>query len=190
MRKSKNRYFYHILVSPGDAPGAITRMHGSAIRCVRIHDQSIWKNRKFDPPPRKYKMDKYIQTPPRIYDYVAELSCCAQSEQNRLTQFCWGNRRSLSFLLTHTGSQTNSFISPTNHKYGRIWNIYGSKRVVSRPNVPFWGIVDDKSCLGVQIPQNPFLRTIQCKNYYTLCFKKKFTLLLFAITKSDVDRFQ
>jgi len=26
--------------------------------------------------------------------------------------------------------------------------------------------------------------------FYTLCFKKKFTLLLFAITKSDVDRFQ
>jgi len=26
--------------------------------------------------------------------------------------------------------------------------------------------------------------------YTTLCFKKKFTLLLFAITKSDVDRFQ
>ena len=25
---------------------------------------------------------------------------------------------------------------------------------------------------------------------YTLCFKKKFTLFLFAITKSDVDRFQ
>ena len=24
VRKSKNRYFYHILVSPGDAPGAIT----------------------------------------------------------------------------------------------------------------------------------------------------------------------
>jgi len=24
MRKSKNRYFYHILVSPGNAPGAIT----------------------------------------------------------------------------------------------------------------------------------------------------------------------
>ena len=26
--------------------------------------------------------------------------------------------------------------------------------------------------------------------YYTLCFKKKFTLLLFAITNPDVDRFQ
>ena len=24
MRKTKNRYFYHIFVSPGDAPGAIT----------------------------------------------------------------------------------------------------------------------------------------------------------------------
>ena len=24
MRKSKNRYFYHIFVSPGDAPGAVT----------------------------------------------------------------------------------------------------------------------------------------------------------------------
>jgi len=24
IRKSKNRYFYHIFVSPGDAPGAIT----------------------------------------------------------------------------------------------------------------------------------------------------------------------
>ena len=24
MRKSKNRYFYHVFVSPGDDPGAIT----------------------------------------------------------------------------------------------------------------------------------------------------------------------
>jgi len=27
MRKSKNRYFYHIFVSPGKAPGAITLGH-------------------------------------------------------------------------------------------------------------------------------------------------------------------
>ena len=26
MRKSKNRYFYNFIVSPGDAPGAITQM--------------------------------------------------------------------------------------------------------------------------------------------------------------------
>ena len=32
-------------------------------------------------PPSKYKMAKDIQTPPRIYDYVAELSCCAKSKQ-------------------------------------------------------------------------------------------------------------
>ena len=35
MRKSKNRYFYHILVSPGDAPGAITL-------------NVVWLEREFD----------------------------------------------------------------------------------------------------------------------------------------------
>ena len=35
MRNSKNRYFYHILVSPGDAPGAITL-------------NVVWMERKFD----------------------------------------------------------------------------------------------------------------------------------------------
>jgi len=35
MRKSKNRYFYHILVSPGDAPGAITL-------------NLVWMEREFD----------------------------------------------------------------------------------------------------------------------------------------------
>jgi len=54
-------------------------------------------------------MNKDIQTQPRIYDYVAELSCCAQSEQNRLTQFCWGNTESLSFF-THTHTQAGSQI--------------------------------------------------------------------------------
>jgi len=44
MRKSKNRYFYHIFVSPGDAPGAITlnvvwmerEFDGKRIRCLKI----------------------------------------------------------------------------------------------------------------------------------------------------------
>jgi len=35
MRKSKNRYFYHIFVSPGDAPGAITL-------------NFVWMEREFD----------------------------------------------------------------------------------------------------------------------------------------------
>ena len=35
MRKSKNRYFYHILVSPGDAPRAITL-------------NVVWMEREFD----------------------------------------------------------------------------------------------------------------------------------------------
>jgi len=35
MRKSKNRYFYHIFVAPGDAPGAITL-------------NVVWMERQFD----------------------------------------------------------------------------------------------------------------------------------------------
>ena len=35
MRKSKNRYFYHIFVSPGDAPGTITL-------------NVVWMEREFD----------------------------------------------------------------------------------------------------------------------------------------------
>ena len=35
MRKSKNRYFYHILVSPEDAPGEITL-------------NVVWMEREFD----------------------------------------------------------------------------------------------------------------------------------------------
>ena len=35
MRKSKNRYFYHILVPPGDAPGAIVL-------------NVVWMEREFD----------------------------------------------------------------------------------------------------------------------------------------------
>ena len=40
MRKSKNRYFYHIFVSPVDASGAITLikccMDGKKIWCLQI----------------------------------------------------------------------------------------------------------------------------------------------------------
>ena len=43
MRKSKNRYFYHILVSTGDAPGAITL-------------NVVWMERKFD----AYKLSRCI----------------------------------------------------------------------------------------------------------------------------------
>ena len=36
----------------------------------------------------------------------------------------------------------------------------------------------------------PALPRVMWPKYCTLCFKKKFTLLLYAITKSNVDRFQ
>ena len=43
MRKSKNRYVYHIFVFPGDAPGAITL-------------NVVWVERKFD----AYKLSRCI----------------------------------------------------------------------------------------------------------------------------------
>jgi len=43
MLKSKNRYFYHIFVSPGDAPGAITL-------------NVVWMEREFD----AYKLSRCI----------------------------------------------------------------------------------------------------------------------------------
>ena len=43
MRKSKNRYFYPILVSPGDAPGAITL-------------NVVWMEREFD----AYKFSRFM----------------------------------------------------------------------------------------------------------------------------------
>ena len=35
MRKSKNRYFYHIFVSPGDAPGAMMEREFDAYKLSR-----------------------------------------------------------------------------------------------------------------------------------------------------------
>jgi len=43
MRKSKNRYFYHIFVSPGDAPGAVTLY-------------VVWMEREFD----AYKLSRWM----------------------------------------------------------------------------------------------------------------------------------
>ena len=44
MRKSKNRYFYQIFVSPGDAPGAITL-------------NVVWMEREFD----AYKLSRCMR---------------------------------------------------------------------------------------------------------------------------------
>ena len=87
-------------------------------------------------------MAKNIQTPPRIYDYIAELSCYAKSEQNRLTHFfSWGNRGSLSFLLTHTQSisQTNSFVSSTDHIWKDLKQLSWLKSRGFTPRCAFWG---------------------------------------------------
>ena len=66
MRKSKNRYFYHIFVSPGDAPGAITL-------------NVVWMEREFDAYklsrcmcPSNYYNIYYKYTVSEIQRYICE----------------------------------------------------------------------------------------------------------------------
>jgi len=61
MRKSKNRYFYHIFVSPGDAPGEITL-------------NVVWKEREFD----AYKLSRCMC--PSKYNRLIQRDIC---EKNR-----------------------------------------------------------------------------------------------------------
>ena len=61
---------------------------------------------KFDPSVNR-KTTKDIEKPSRIYHYVAELSCRAKFDKNRLTHFGYTNRGSFSFFsYKHTIRQT------------------------------------------------------------------------------------
>jgi len=62
MRKSKNRYFYHIFVSPGEAPGAITL-------------NVVWMEREFD----AYKLSRSMY--PSIFNSFPVIS--TTSAKNR-----------------------------------------------------------------------------------------------------------
>ena len=61
MRKSKNRYFYHIFVSPGDAPGAITL-------------NVVWMEREFD----AYKFT-YAKT---CFVFICQVSFYSNDQKN------------------------------------------------------------------------------------------------------------
>jgi len=58
MRKSKNRYFYHIFVFPGDAPGAITL-------------NVVWMESEFD----AYKLS-CCMCPPNYNRFEIERNIC------------------------------------------------------------------------------------------------------------------
>ena len=81
MRKSKNRYFHHILVSPGDAPGAITlnvvwverefdvykffrSMYPSIINSFPVIRTASAKNRRFHVPQPTFLFP--LETPRRL----------------------------------------------------------------------------------------------------------------------------
>jgi len=81
MRKSKNRYFYHIFVPPGDAPGAITlnvvwmerefdayklsrSMYSSIFNSFPVIRTASAKNRRFDVPQPTFFFP--LETPLRL----------------------------------------------------------------------------------------------------------------------------
>ena len=86
MRKSKNRYFYHIVVSPGNAPGVITlnvvwmerefdaykfsrSMYPSIFNIFPVIRTASAKNRRFHIPPPTFLFP--IETPLRLSRNVA-----------------------------------------------------------------------------------------------------------------------
>jgi len=111
--------------------------------------------------PCKYKTVKDIEKPAGIYHYVAESSCCAKSYINQRTHFWWADKGSFSFffLQTYTHTHTNinklfrlAYIVTHMDRIERL-NI---QHVVFGADVPFaWGLDDNQSRLGVQIPQKP-----------------------------------
>ena len=68
MRKSKNRYFYHIFVSPGDAPNAITL-------------NVVWMEREFD----AYKLSRSMY--PSIYNsFIVTRTASAKNRRFHVPQ--------------------------------------------------------------------------------------------------------
>jgi len=66
MRKSKNRYFYHIFVAPGDAPGgnnAKCCMDGKTIRCLQIVSLCPSNHNRFWDTARYWSKSWFFHTP-------------------------------------------------------------------------------------------------------------------------------
>ena len=127
MRNSKNRYFYHFFVSPGDAPGAITlnvvwmerEFHACKLsRCMcpsnynRFWDRAryLWKNRHFiiplafDAPVRGVPVG--ISAPPLVWKKNRMVSL---PEGLKISQICL-------FVLTWS---TNVTDGPTDRQTDR-----------------------------------------------------------------------
>ena len=103
MRKSKNRYFYHIFVSPGDAPGAITQnvawmkrqFSGCQTPCSILNSFPVIrtasaKNRRFHVPQPTFLF--LLETPPAIItQYVAwikrQFNACQTPRSMYLSSF-------------------------------------------------------------------------------------------------------
>ena len=116
MRKSKNRYFYHIFVSPVKAPGTITRnvvwmerefdaykssrsMYPSTFNSFPVIRTAIAKNRLFHVP-----QPSFLFPWKRPCDYHA--ICCTDGKQIRCLPNAWQHVR-----ITRTLSKIASIVS-------------------------------------------------------------------------------
>ena len=121
-----------------------TRMHGMQ---TLLETMSTVYGKTENSTSSKYKMAKDIQTPPRIYDYVAELSCCAKSKQIGPPNFAGeigevSDFYSSSSFFSHIQSvnQSNKFFHFVYRS--QIWKNLKYLRLKTRgftPRCAFWG---------------------------------------------------
>jgi len=116
MRKSKNRYFYHIFVFPGDARGAITL-------------SIVWMKREFD----AYKLSRSMY-PSTTVSQLFELKC-KKSPFSRIAAhifvFTGDAPATITQYVSRTERQFNACQTPRN-KYLSIFNSFRVIRCLSQ----------------------------------------------------------
>jgi len=125
----------------------ITRMRGSAIRCVRSQCKSQWERPIFAP--HTSETPQPISMSCQIYYYVPPGSWCAKFGWNRFGRYgsahAWKNTVCVDFfLLTYLSVclSVSSSCRATGHSFGAIFMLNGSNDVISQPLVPFGGHIN------------------------------------------------
>jgi len=112
MRKSKNRYFYHIFVSPGDAPGTITL-------------NVVWMEREFD----AYKLS--LSTYPSIFNSfpVIRTASAKKSPFSRIAAHIFGSPGDAPATITQCSWMERQFNACQTHR-SKYLSIFNSFRVI------------------------------------------------------------
>ena len=128
MRKSKNRYFYHIFVSPGDAPGAITL-------------NVVWMEREFDAYKFSRSMYLYLQQFPSYSNFELQVQNNRRFHVPQPT-FCFSWRRPCDYhvICSMNGKTIQCLPNPSQHVLPSIVSeLYRYIRCLSPVAVILWG---------------------------------------------------